>query len=50
MPVKYEVDLVGPFLLNGVVVEIDTKTGTALSIERVKIIDTTLHLAEDRDE
>ncbi len=50
MPVKYEVDLVGPFLLNGVVVEIDTTTGKALSIERVKVIDSTLHLAEDRDE
>jgi metallophosphoesterase (TIGR00282 family) len=50
MPTKYEVEQVGPFFLTGVWLEIDTATGKALSIERVKIVDMNLHLTEDNNE
>lgn len=39
MPSKFEVDMDGPFVLSGVVVDIDTTTGKATHIERVRIVD-----------
>ena len=39
MPVKFEVETEGPFVLSGVVIEIDTTSGKANSIERVYIVD-----------
>lgn len=44
MPSKFEVDIQPPALLCGVVVEIDSKTGRALSIDRVRIIDEDVHV------
>jgi len=39
MPVKFEVETTGPFILCGVVVTIDANTGKATHIERVKVLD-----------
>ena len=44
MPVKYEVEEVGPYIISGVVIDIDTKTGKTLAIERFRIIDEELKL------
>jgi metallophosphoesterase (TIGR00282 family) len=39
LPVRFEVETEVPYLLTGVWVEIDTKTGKALRIERVRVVD-----------
>src|SRR5579872_2220984 len=39
LPVKFTVDMNPPFMLSGAIIEIDTKTGSAVSIERVLVID-----------
>lgn len=39
LPVKFTVDTNPPFVLSGAVIEVDTSTGRAHSIERVRIID-----------
>lgn len=39
MPAKFEIDTDAPGLLTGIVVEIDTQTGKALSIERIRVVD-----------
>ncbi|KKP35421.1 MAG: Metallophosphoesterase [candidate division TM6 bacterium GW2011_GWF2_32_72] len=39
IPVKFEVDDEPPIVLSGVCIEVDTKTGKATSIERVRIVD-----------
>ena len=39
MPVKFEVETNGPMILCGVWIEIDTQTGKALRIERVRVVD-----------
>jgi metallophosphoesterase (TIGR00282 family) len=44
MPVKFMVDITSPYILCGIVVEIDPYTGSALSIERIRIIDDELRL------
>ena len=50
MPVKFVVDREGPMLLCGVWVEIDTATGKALKIERIRIVDEEIHLdSSDED-
>lgn len=46
MPEKFVVDTQGPFVLSGVVVDIDPKSGKAVAIERIRIIDTELHVDE----
>lgn len=46
MPVKFIVDTQGPMVLTGVWIEIDTKTGKAVRIERVKVIDADLKIDE----
>ncbi len=46
MPVKFTVEKEGPILLNGIWVEIDTATGAALSIERIRLIDDQIHIEE----
>lgn len=48
MPVKHEVDIQGPFVLSGVWIDIDTLTGKAVHIERVRIIDTELQFDESQ--
>lgn len=39
MPAKFEVETTGPMAIHGVVVEVDSKTGVAVKIERIKVID-----------
>jgi hypothetical protein len=39
MPRRFAVENEGPFVMHGICVEVDTKTGKSVSIERVKIID-----------
>jgi 2',3'-cyclic-nucleotide 2'-phosphodiesterase len=50
MPVKFEVDSSMPVQLNGVCIEVDTVTGKAVGIERVKVIDAELHVGKDEDD
>lgn len=40
---KFEVELTGPFELNGAVISVDAETGKALSIEGIRIIDDELY-------
>ncbi len=47
MPSKFEVELEGPYQLHGVMIDIDQKTGKALAIERIKVIDSELSLKEN---
>ena len=49
MPVKFEVDIQPPMQLTGICVEIDTDSGKAVHIERIRIIDNDIHL-DDHDE
>lgn len=44
MPVRFEVELNGPYVLSGIVVDIDTTTGKAVHIERIRIIDNDLKI------
>ncbi len=46
MPVKFEVELEGPFSLYGIVLTLDVKTGRALAIERFKVFDDHLDLQD----
>lgn len=39
MPIRFEVEDEGPLLLNAVVIEVESATGKALSIERIRLID-----------
>ncbi|MBD3231162.1 TIGR00282 family metallophosphoesterase [Candidatus Dependentiae bacterium] len=39
MPVRFTVETIPPFVLNGVYLQIDVESGKALSIERINIID-----------
>ncbi len=39
MPSRFRVETTGPMAMTGVVIELDTQTGKATSIERVKVID-----------
>jgi len=50
MPQKFEVDIQGPMVLSGVWVEIDTTTGKATNIQRVRIVDEDIHLTSDEKE
>ncbi len=46
MPQKFVVETKGPFVLSGACVEIDTHTGKAMSIERVRIVDNELSIEQ----
>lgn len=39
MPVKFVVDTVPPYVLSGVIIDVDTFSGKATSVERVRIVD-----------
>jgi len=39
MPTRFEVDTTPPFFLSGVWIEVDTQTGKATHIERIRIVD-----------
>ena len=49
MPEKFVVDTQGPFVLSGVVIDVDPKTGHAVGIERVRIIDNELKIDEAKE-
>lgn len=49
MPTRFVVDNQPPFVLSGVWIEVDTETGKALAIERVRIVDTELHVGSEED-
>ena len=44
MPTRFTVDSEPPYVLSGVIVAIDSQTGVAQSIERIRIIDDTISL------
>lgn len=44
MPEKFVVDTEGPFVLTGVLIDVDPSTGKALGIQRIKIIDNDLRI------
>lgn len=46
MPHKYMVETNPPFVMTGIWVEIDKNTGKAIRIERIKVIDEQLHVAD----
>lgn len=39
MPAKFAVEDKGPYVISGVILEIDTATGKSISIERIRIVD-----------
>ncbi len=47
MPVRFTVETSGPIILNGVWIEIDSSTGQALKIERIRIVDEQLQVIEE---
>ena len=49
LPVKFIVDINPPFVLSGAIIEIDTDSGAATSIERIRIIDDVLQVTESSD-
>ncbi len=46
MPVKFEVDTEGPFIMSGICVSINTETGKALKVEPFRVIDHEIQLTE----
>lgn len=44
MPIRFEVETKGPYLLNGVIIDVDTASGHATAIERIRIIDSSIQL------
>lgn len=49
MPTRFTVDTEPPFVMTGVLIEVDASTGKALGIERIKIVDTELMFDKDED-
>ncbi len=47
MPSRFEVETTAPVVLSGVWVEIDTKTGRAVKIERVRVVDHDIQFDEE---
>lgn len=47
MPIRGEIENKGPFVISGVLISIDSSTGKAVSIERIKVVDDQLQLAGD---
>lgn len=48
MPAKFEVETALPLVLSGVIITVDTTTGKATAIERVRIIDNELVITPDQ--
>lgn len=40
LPVKFTVELNPPYVLSGVIMEVDTQTGNTIAIDRIRLIDT----------
>ena len=49
MPVKFTVDTSVPVIMCGVWIEVDTKTGKAIKIERVQVVDNDLYIGTDEN-
>lgn len=49
MPTKFEVETAGPMAMSGVWIEIDIKTGLALKIERIRVVDDNVQSNGDAD-
>jgi len=49
MPTKFEVDTEGPFVISGVVIDVDVATGKATHIERFRVIDTEISFGTDKN-
>jgi 2',3'-cyclic-nucleotide 2'-phosphodiesterase len=47
MPVKFEVDTSSPMIMCGVCIEVDVKTGKAISIQRIQVLDNDLQVGKD---
>lgn len=47
MPTKFEVDTAAPGLMSGVWIDVDTDTGLALDIQRLRVIDNDLQVESD---
>lgn len=47
MPVRFQVDTKPPFVLSGVWIEIDTQTGKATDIQRIRIVDSQVQVGEE---
>lgn len=50
MPVKFEVDTSTPIIMCGVCIEVDIKTGKAISIQRIQVIDNDLQVGKDEND
>lgn len=46
MPVKFSVETAAPYVLSGAIIDIDSATGAAVAIERLRIIDNELRLED----
>lgn len=47
MPQRFLVESTGPFVLSGALIEVDAQSGKALRIERIRIIDSELHVEQN---
>lgn len=50
MPVKFEVDASMPVQLTGVIIKVNAVSGKAITIERIRIEDTDLHIEQEQKE
>lgn len=50
MPTKFVVDLQPPFVLSGVVIDIEVATGKALDIKPIRVVDEDLLVEKDEEE
>lgn len=49
MPIKFEVETQGPFIMCGVCIEVDVDTGNAVSIERIRVVDTEMVVSKEEE-
>lgn len=49
MPEKFVVDTQGPFVLSGVVIDVDPLTGHGLAIQRIRIVDNDIQIDESAE-
>ncbi len=46
LPIRFVVETEGPFIMTGVVVTVDTRTGKASNIETIRVIDSEIVLQQ----
>lgn len=49
MPVKFTVETTGPMMMSGAWIDVDTATGKALDIQRIRIVDNDIILDNEKD-